>query len=120
MAEAGLALGGTSMALHSIELIYKIISAVAKVHRFKKECSQLSNHAVLLLGVLEKNKSSLKDLDVTDPLNECLTDCLLFVIECQEWGRFSVFLEVTFRNRYPKLRRELSKWVIYFNTETGV
>lgn len=119
-AEAALGLEAASIAAHCIELIHMISKAVIKSRRFKKECAQLSSDAVLLLGILEKNRSVLKELDVTRPLTKCLTDCLVFVIQCQEWGPVSVFIEVVFRNRYPKLSRELRKWIMHFNTEIGV
>lgn len=101
-------------------LVHKIIKAVQHARRFKKECRQLSGSSTLLLGILEKNRSVLERLDVRQQLNRCLKDCLDFVIQCQDWGRVTVFLEVVFRNRYPRLKHELDHWISYFNAEVGV
>jgi hypothetical protein len=114
---AELVLEATDIAVGVIE---RIVRAIIAARRFKKECKDLGNQVALLRGMLEKNKSALEKMDVPGYLTDCLSKCLVFVIQCQDWGRVSVLVEVVFRHRYPKLKGELNQWINYFNAETGV
>jgi hypothetical protein len=103
-----------------VSVVGKIISAAKKVVRFKRECRQLASESTLLSALLEKNKSVLNQVEVVQQLNACLSNCLDFVIQCQEWSKVTVALEVTCRHRYPELKHELQRWTFSFNTQVNV
>ena len=103
-----------------ITLAGKIVAALIKVVRFKKECIKLAGDVSLLSGILEKRKAVIESLEVTGPLNGCLSDCLDFVIQCQEWGLAAVATEVILRNRYASLKIRLEKWIEFTNFEANV
>lgn len=105
-----------------IRLLVLIIRTAAKARRLKAECAEAERTASILKSVLNSNSNSiaLMDPEIVTKLSEVLREILEFVNVCQSSNLFDRLLEVSWKNRLPRLLKELMTWIAYFTMQTTV
>lgn len=105
-----------------IRLLVLIIRTAMKAKRLKAECAEAERTASILKSVLDSNSNSiaLMDPEIVTKFSEVLREILEFVNVCQTSNLFDRLLEVSWKNRLPRLLKELMTWIAYFTMQTTV
>lgn len=105
-----------------ISLLVLIIRTAVKARRLQAECAEVERTARILKSVLDSNSNSIAFMDpeIVTKLSEVLREILEFVNVCQSSNLFDRLLEVSWKNRLPRLLKELMTWIAYFTMQTTV
>jgi hypothetical protein len=117
---AALGLGAYGAAVTSAELLGFVIKTAGQVKRLKAECAEVQVIAVLLKGVIEKNKGILHDSQTAQKLESLLRSVAQFVVWCTQSNIIRRVWEVTWKHRLPALLKDMMLWVTLLSTETSV
>jgi hypothetical protein len=113
--------GEAAAALSFLKATVSVISTIDEAFKFSSECKRLRVSCNVLLLVIDKHQSFLKDDPTYPDLKETIDKCQAYLEECRtkKWLRNSVF-EVTFHRRIGKYRKRLDQWIAAANFSVSV
>jgi hypothetical protein len=110
-------LGALDNGASLLALLGFIVSKVREVHRFHKDCQELTSTCITLSLTFLDHQKALQDTRLREDFGKCLQDMYFLIMECREWNILHVTFDVTMKHRVTGLKARLDELQKLFGFE---